>query len=320
MANGLLAMVPSLAGSLNGSQSANGSQISGGGSSYGYNTARSINRSQSSGYSNTFGTEASERAANAAAVANKYQTDLMNKAMEFNSNEAAKQREWEERMANTIYTRSVANMREAGINPILAASMGLSGASVGSGAAASISTPGAFMGQTFADTNSANQAWSAGDSYSHGENSSSNGYSGSSWGNSESGLATGLRQMQQYLGNAIDAFASSKTVKEATEGMEKAGDMLGKTMANNSNTYNEEHAKDGIEWLGAKFEEYLSKGGLIDKNWKNLNTDSEMYLAIRHWLDDGWNGLAPYEKKEVQNAINQGYVSEKDRINYLNGK
>lgn len=316
----IISAFPNIAGSLNGSQSANGSEMSGGGSSYGYNTAKSINRAQSSGYSNTYGTDASNRAANAAAVANEYSMKNLSKVMQYNAMEAQKQRDWEERMANTIYTRSVANMREAGINPILAASMGLSGASVGSGATASVAQPQTFMGQTFADTNSANQAWSTGDSYSHGENQSSYGYNGSSWGNSESGLATGLKQMQEYIGNAIDAFASSKTVKEATEGMEKIGTDLSKTMANHSNTYNEEHAKDGIEWLGAKFEEYLSKGGLTDKNWKNLNTNSEMYQAIRHWMDDGWDGLAPYEKEEVKKAINQGYVSEKDRKNYLNNK
>lgn len=195
---------------LTGSQSQGGSVQSGGGSSF--NTAQSINRSQSSGYSNTYGTEASNRAANAAAVANKYQNSFMDKAMKFNAIEAQKQREWEERMANTIYTRSVQNMKEAGINPILAASMGLSGASVGSGATASISTPSAFMGQTFADTNSANQAWSAGDSFSEGR--SSYGYSGSSWNSSESGLATGLKQMAGLTQDVINAVKSSEYMQD----------------------------------------------------------------------------------------------------------
>ena len=141
---GLLGTLGSIAGNaLTGSQSSGGSVSNAGGSNWGYNTAQSINRAQSSGYSNTYGSAASDRAANAAAVANAYQMKNMDKAMKFNSMEAQKQREWEERMANTIYTRSVSNMREAGINPILAASMGLSGASVGSGAAASISTPSA---------------------------------------------------------------------------------------------------------------------------------------------------------------------------------
>lgn len=56
--------------------------------------------------------------------------------MKFNSNEALKQRQWQQNMAETSYQRAMADMQKAGLNPILA-SGGIS-TSVGGGSAASV--------------------------------------------------------------------------------------------------------------------------------------------------------------------------------------
>lgn len=63
-------------------------------------------------------------------------------AMDYNSAEAQKNRDWQEMMSSTAYQRAMADMKAAGLNPILAANLG--GASTPGGAVGTIS--GASMG------------------------------------------------------------------------------------------------------------------------------------------------------------------------------
>lgn len=68
-------------------------------------------------------------------------------ARDFNAKQAEISRKWQEDMSNSQYQRAVADLRKAGLNPILAASKGMT-AGVPSGATASTSPAG---GDTFSD-------------------------------------------------------------------------------------------------------------------------------------------------------------------------
>lgn len=191
-------------GLLDASSAAGGSQ----------NSATSVSNS----YSNTAGAAASAWSAQQAELAHKRQLELLQKTQEYNSAEAEKDRQWQQKnidianqMANTVYTRSVKDMINAGINPILAANLGLGAAgngTVSGGAAASVGTPSTFMGSTYAEQNSA----------SHSESQSQ----GSSWNNSESGLATFLESMGAWVEGMIGALSSSHTLNIAFSGIEDA--------------------------------------------------------------------------------------------------
>ena len=96
---------------------------------------------QNSALSAQYAAEANQFSANQAAV-----------AREFNAAEAEKNRQWQQYMSNTAHQREVADLKAAGLNPVLSA-MGGNGAAVTSGATASATNPSGQKGDVDTSSN-----------------------------------------------------------------------------------------------------------------------------------------------------------------------
>lgn len=261
-----------------------------GAESYSTGSSNSAQQATSQSQSDTFGAEARAWSAQQAQIAREWQEKMFEKEMAYNSAEAEKSRAWQQanidtanNMANTVYTRSVDNMRAAGINPILAASHGLGAAGSGtvtSGAGASVSAPNGFMGQSFADQHSASSSQSSGESH------------GSNWSESTSGLATALEQMAGLISGVMNGLNAASQIDVNINGL---GDLIGdarKTSSKGARKGTFEYSIDGLK--DVKDGKKSLGNWLIDEATSLINPlNSPFFEQIKKNRENAKKGLTP---------------------------
>lgn len=177
-----------------------------------------------------YGSEASAKDVLRALEANAMQEYFNQQQMKYNTEEAQKARVWEEYMSNTSYQRAVADLKKAGLNPILAAIN--MGASTPTAAYGSSGLATASKATTYADQRGSSYTSGASNNYGYSKSGSYNksnsyGYNKSdSYGynkNQSEGHSRGAGGSQSKSSN----IGYNKSHSESTNNMLKAIEGIG---------------------------------------------------------------------------------------------
>jgi hypothetical protein len=172
-------------------------------------------------------------------------------AMNFNSTEAMKNREWQEYMSNTAYQRAVEDMKKAGLNPILAFQNGgastpggsagtISGASMG---APSASALGVSRASGFVPNSYSSESWSQSDWYNAAQ----------SWNQmlSSTGMSPyGLMEAFEGINNGVNNVMDENVPNNRTSGKKEHGSITAQNFGGTKK--NQIHMQDKTGSYGQK--------------------------------------------------------------------
>lgn len=164
-----------------------------------------------------------------AKATNEYNTMMWERTAQYNADEAEKNRKWQEYMQSTAYQRQVEDLKKAGLNPILAASMNGAGA-----------TSGAVSHMVSADGAMANSGLQNAQSASVGN------YTGILE-NTSNQLAT-FGAMVSGLSTAVEAFSNLGGIDDIKNGVYKFGDFVVDLVKHHKSSEN-----NGTAGAGKKF-------------------------------------------------------------------